>query len=199
MKLTVLIPLAAALMAASPAQPVVEVANGDWSQLPALDFRGYDHLTSAAMSHIYRLGYEHKCRLPGMSGHHIDFNVSFAAQFAPDGQLSRLVLPKMNCPEAEAWLGGTLVQAIKRGDYRRTENNPEGWYQGTFNFYYEGRRRTRTLPCPGFSYQRAEDAAYRLHFAGRPAGLGEDRADRVPRRLGPRRRVEVAFLDQRFV
>jgi hypothetical protein len=138
MKVTILLPLAFGLMAASPSQPIVEVANGDWSGLPALEFKGYNHLTSTAMSRIYRLGYERKCRLPGMSGHHLDFSASFAAQFAPDGQLSRLVLPKFNCPEAEAWLGGTLLQAIRSGDYRRTEENPEGWYQGNFSFYYEG-------------------------------------------------------------
>jgi hypothetical protein len=138
MRLAALLPIAFALIGASPGQPVVEVSGGDWSQLPALEFRGYNHLTSTAMSRIYRLGYERRCRLPGMSGHHIDFNVSFAAQYGADGHLARLVLPKLNCPEAEAWLGGTLVQAIKSGDYRRTEENPDGWYQGAFSFYYEG-------------------------------------------------------------
>jgi hypothetical protein len=65
-------------------------------------------------------------------------SVSFAAQFTQDGQLTKLLLPQLNCPEAESWLGGTLVQSIEAGDYRRVIPNPEGWYRGEFNFHYEG-------------------------------------------------------------
>ena len=46
--------------------------------------------------------------------------------------------------------------------------------------------------CARFD-QRADDPANRLHLARRPAGLGEDRADGVLRRLGARRRVEIAL------
>ena len=137
MRLAALLPIAFALIGASPGQPVVEVSGGDWSQLPALEFPRLQSSHQHRHEPHFRLGYERRCRLPGMSGHHIDFNVSFAAQYGADGHLARLVLPKLNCPEAEAWLGGTLVQAIKSGDYRRTEENPDGWYQGAFGFYYE--------------------------------------------------------------
>ncbi|MFL6721455.1 MAG: hypothetical protein ACJ8FT_06590 [Sphingomonas sp.] len=131
-------PMLFALLAASPPEPVVQVATGDWSGLPPLELVSYDHLSSTVMSKVYQIGRDHKCRLPGQSGNHIDLSISFAAQFTPDGQLKRLLLPQLNCPEAEAWLGGTLVQSLKGGDYRRVGQNSEGWYRGDLSYYYEG-------------------------------------------------------------
>ena len=131
-------PLLAVLAAASPAQPTVEVATGDWSQLPQLEPVSYDHLSSAIMSKVYQIGREHKCKLPGQSANRIDLSISFAAQFDSNGQLKRLLVPQLNCPEAESWIGGTLVKSLQGGDFRRPVANPEGWYRGDFSFYYEG-------------------------------------------------------------
>lgn len=127
------------LAAASPPAPTVQVATGDWSGLPALDRVGYDHLSSAIMSKVYEIGRRNRCNLPGQYANHIDLSISFAVQFGPDGKLVRLLLPELNCPEAESWLGGTLVQSIQHGDFRPGRDvNPEGWYRGDFSFYYEG-------------------------------------------------------------
>lgn len=133
-------PLFLALTAASPATPTVQVATGDWSQLPRLKTVGYDHLSMAIMSKVYEIGRQNRCQLPGQYGNHIDISISFAAQFTPQGKLVRLLVPQLNCPEAESWLGGTLLQSIQHGDFQpQTKNpNPEGWYRGDFNFYYEG-------------------------------------------------------------
>jgi hypothetical protein len=133
-------PLLLALAAASPAPPTVQVATGDWSQLPPLERIGYAHLSSAIMTKLYEIGRQHRCRLPGQSGNHIDMSISFAAQFSPQGKLVHLLLPELNCPEAESWLGGTILKSIEQGDYRPAVQNPspEGWYRGDFNFYYEG-------------------------------------------------------------
>ncbi|HET9145371.1 MAG TPA: hypothetical protein VFN81_04695 [Sphingomicrobium sp.] len=132
-------PLLLALIAATPPTPTVQVATGDWSKLPALEHGDYNHLSSAIMSKIYEIGRQNRCKLPGQYANHIDLSISFAAQFGPDGKLARLLLPQLNCPEAESWLGGTLVQSIQHGDFRPGRNvNPEGWYRGDFSFYYEG-------------------------------------------------------------
>lgn len=134
------VPLLFALVAASPAAPTVQVATGDWSKLPPLELISYQHLSSAIMSEVYEIGHQHRCRLPGQKGGHLDLSISFAAQLDPQGKLVRLLLPNLNCPEAEAWLGGTLVKSIQNGDYRPDAKapNPEGWYRGDFSFYYEG-------------------------------------------------------------
>lgn len=132
-------PILLALVAASPA-PTVEVANGNWSGLPPLQHVSYSHLSLSIMSKLYEIGRQQKCQLPGQTGNRIDMSISFAAQFTPEGKLTRLLLPELNCPQAESWLGGTLVQAIEKGDYRPNpqEPNDHGWYRGEFNFYYEG-------------------------------------------------------------
>jgi hypothetical protein len=132
-------PLLLALAAASPAAPTVQVATGDWSNLPPLERAGYEHLSTAIMSKVYEIGRQNRCKLPGQYANHIDLSISFAAQFGPDGKLARLLLPQLNCPEAESWLGGTLVQSIQHGDFRPgPSKSPEGWYRGDFSFYYEG-------------------------------------------------------------
>ena len=131
-------PLLIALLSAAPAPPRVEVATGDWSQLPQLEPVSYDHLSMAIISKVYEIGRQHRCRLPGQFGSHIDMSISFAAQFEPDGRLARLLVPALNCPEAEAWIGGTLLKSLQGGDFRRPVNNPEGWYRGDLSFSYEG-------------------------------------------------------------
>jgi len=132
-------PLLLILAAAAPQAPTVQVATGDWSKLPALQHGDYNHLSTAIMSKVYEIGRQNRCKLPGQYGNHIDLSISFAAQFGPDGKLVRLLLPQLNCLEAESWLGGTLVQSIQHGDFQpATKANPEGWYRGDFSFYYEG-------------------------------------------------------------
>jgi len=136
MKMLTSAPILLALTAAT--APQVEVASGDWSALPTLQFVGYGHVSSAVMSQLYSISRTHQCRLPGQAGNHIDFSISFAAQFDPHGRLQRLLLPQLNCPAAESWLGATLLQSLEKGDYRPTGENQTGWYQGQFGFYYEG-------------------------------------------------------------
>ena len=132
-------PLLLALIAATPPTPTVQVATGDWSKLPALEHGDYNHLSSAIMSNIYEIGRQNRCKLPGQYANHIDLSISFAAQFGPDGKLARLLLPQLNCPEAESWLGGTLVQSNQHGDFRPGRNvNPEGRYRGEISYNYEG-------------------------------------------------------------
>src|SRR6476646_12276382 len=52
---------------------------------------------------------------------------------------------------------------------------------------------------PGRADERPDDSAHGLDLARRPAGLGEEGAQRVARRLGTRRRVAIAFAHQLLV
>ena len=132
--------IALALLAAPvpAASASVEVANGNWSQLPRLEHRGSDHLSTKVMQRLFEISSERQCRLAGRAGRQLDLNVSFAAQFHPDGTLNRIVLPRLNCPEAEGIIGGALLQMIAAGDYRPTGTNSEGWYRGSFGFGFVG-------------------------------------------------------------
>ena len=117
----------------------VETANGDWSKLPALHHRGYDHLSTKMMQKLFEISSEGKCVLPGRSGRmkkELNLSLSFAAQFQPDGTLNRVVLPKLNCPEGEGVIGGAILEMMQGGDYRPTGKNLDGWYRGQFSFSY---------------------------------------------------------------
>lgn len=130
--------LALSLLAASASAATirVETANTDWSYLPLLEHRGYDHLKPRIMQRIFELANDGDCDLAGQSRNRIDIRLSFAAQFTNDGKLVRLILPRLNCPEGEGVIGGALLQMIQRGDYRPTGKNPDGWYRGNLSFAY---------------------------------------------------------------
>lgn len=126
-----------AVCAAAP--PSVETANANWSQLPKLKQHSNDHMSNTAISRIYEISGEGKCSIPGRNGRGLlDFDMSFAAQFEKDGSLNRVILPKMNCPEAEGVLGGILVKMIQSGDYRNDGSNEDGWYRGDLSFTVGG-------------------------------------------------------------
>jgi hypothetical protein len=138
MKRLLALPLLLATLAAAAPGPKVEVATGDWNDLPALQSRGYDHLHSNVMQRIWEIAHARTCSIPGYSIGKLDFRMSFAAQYNPDGSVARVIVPKLNCPEAEGVLAGALVEMIQGGDYRPTGTSPEGWYKGSLTFGFEG-------------------------------------------------------------
>jgi hypothetical protein len=119
------LPLLLALTAASAPAPKVEVADGDWSTLPALQNRGYDHLHSNVMQRLWELANQGKCKIPGYSMGKLDMRLSFAAQYNPDGSVARLILPRMDCTEAEGILAGAVLEMIQGGDYLRRGESPK--------------------------------------------------------------------------
>lgn len=138
MKRLLALPLFLATIAATTPAPKVEVATGDWNDLPALQSRGYDHLHSNVMLRIWELAQSRTCRISGYSMGKLDFRMSFATQFNPNGSIARLIIPQLNCPEAEGIVAGALLEMIQAGDYRRHGTSPDGWYQGSLSFGYDG-------------------------------------------------------------
>ena len=118
--------------AASPV--IVETATGDWSKLPRLQTLGSGHLNSKVMVRLHQIASQGQCSLPGYSAGRLDLKISFAAQYDPGGSLQRIILPKLNCAEAEGLIGGALLDMMRGGDYRRTGKSPKGWYRGQFGF-----------------------------------------------------------------
>lgn len=125
------------LTAATAPQVTVVAADGDWSRLPQLGQYGYNHLDTKVMVKLHEIVTKHECQLPGYVNGRLDFGVSFAAQFNPDGSLREIVIPRLNCPEAEGVVGGALLEMISGGDYRPKGGAPEGWYQGSLTFAFE--------------------------------------------------------------
>ena len=129
---------ALSLAVSSPPTATVVNADGDWSRLPRLQERGYDHLSTNVMVRLHEIASDGQCQLPGYSGGQLNLRLSFAAQFDPGGSLQRIVLPKLNCAEAEGIIGGALLEMVRDGDYRPTGKSPEGWYRGQFTFSFTG-------------------------------------------------------------
>ena len=129
--------LAATVAAASEPLPKVETATGSWNDLPRLESRGYSHLDSNAMQRIWEIAKERKCRIPGYVTGKLDMRLNFAVQYSPDGKLSRVILPPLDCPEAEGIIAGAVIDMVRGGDFLRKGESPEGWYQGDLFFGFE--------------------------------------------------------------
>ena len=123
-----------ALTTAAGSPVIVETATGDWSKLPRLQTLGSGHLSSKVMVRLHQIASQGQCSLPGYSAGRLDLKISFAAQYDPGGSLQRIILPKLNCPEAEGLIGGALLDMMRGGDYRRTGKSPRGWYRGRVGF-----------------------------------------------------------------
>lgn len=120
------------------ASPSVEVASANWSFLPNMRQRSSDHLSNVAIARIHEIAREGKCAIPGAQGSLLDFDLSFAAHFAPDGSVDRIVMQKLGCQEAEGILGGVLLKMVQGGDYKPDGSNEDGWYRGTLSFTIGG-------------------------------------------------------------
>jgi len=133
---------AAALLLAAISMPAaavtVETAAGDWSNLPKLSQRGYNHLNEKMQAKLFEIAQSNQCPTVALKQGRLDFNITFATQYAPDGTLQRVVLPKLNCAEAESVVGGTLLEMIQAGDYAPTDKSPAGWYRGGLAFSFAG-------------------------------------------------------------
>jgi len=134
MKLVFAAPLFLALMAASAPPVSVIAATGDWSNLPPLRDNGTFHQSKNLMMALNDIATSHQCALPGFKGTRFNFDVSFGVQYNPDGSLHQIVIPKLNCPKAEAVLGGAVKEMLVGGDYRPTGESPGGWYRGRISF-----------------------------------------------------------------
>jgi hypothetical protein len=133
---------ALALVVAALAVPAgavtVEAANGDWSKLPQLSQRGYQHLDEKMQAKLYEIAASRQCPSFGLKQDRLEFSVSFATQYSSDGTLQRLVLPQLDCAEAEGVVGGALLAMLQAGDYAPTGKSSAGWYQGKLNFSFAG-------------------------------------------------------------
>lgn len=128
----------AALSTPAAAAVSVEAANGDWSKLPQLSQRGYEHLNEKMQAKLYEIAGSQQCPSFKLVQDRLDVRMTFAVQYAPDGTLSRVILPQLNCPEAESVAGGALLEMLQAGDYAPTGKSANGWYQGTLGFSFAG-------------------------------------------------------------
>lgn len=132
----------AALLLAALSMPAlavtVETANGDWSNLPKLNQRGYNHLNEKMQAKLFEIAQSQHCPSFQLKQGRLDFNLTFATQYGTDGTLQRIVLPQLNCAEAESIVGGAVLEMMQGGDYAPDGKSPAGWYKGGLVFSFAG-------------------------------------------------------------
>lgn len=130
--------LTLAAATASAANVTVETASGDWSKLPQLRQRGYNHLNEKMQAKLYEIAQSKQCPAFRLKQERLDFSITFAVQYAANGSLSRIVLPKMDCPQAESVVGGALLEMVQARDYAPGGTSEAGWYKGGLAFSFAG-------------------------------------------------------------
>ena len=132
----------AALLLAALSMPAlavtVETANGDWNNLPKLSQRGYNHLNEKMQAKLFEIAQSQHCPSFQLKQGRLDFNLTFATQYGADGTLQRIVLPQLNCAEAEGIVGGAVLEMMQGGDYAPDGKSPAGWYKGGLVFSFAG-------------------------------------------------------------
>ena len=138
MKAFLALPLLLAVPTAGPAAVVVESAKGDWSKLPQLSQNGYAHLNEKMQAKLFEIAESKQCPSFTLKLGRLDFRMGFAVQYDAAGKLSRVVLPKLDCVEAESVAGGAILEMLQAGDYSAKGETINRWYQGTLGFSFAG-------------------------------------------------------------
>ena len=128
--------LAAALLcsAAAGAQ-TVDVGTGNWDRFPNAERSGRFFLNDSTIDAIEALGREGACQVPGLSRGGVNIDVPFVIRFTPAGQVERIVLRDMGCPQLERLLAVPLQGMAQAGEFRPTGG--AGWHRSTIQFSIE--------------------------------------------------------------
>ena len=111
----------------------VEVADGDWSDFPALEKSQTVNLGDGAMADIDRLVAAGKCDQLGTKKR-IRMEIPFIAQFSDTGTVERVMLQRINCPEVETIAANAAYYAAKWGRIKPGSSNAAGWYRGSVSY-----------------------------------------------------------------
>ena len=123
--------IAAATMTSSAGAENVSSAWGDWREIPPIVKKGDLRVSSETVNRIAASLQKNECPVAG-DYRHVRLAVPFLMEFTPSGQVQQVVVWKLNCPQIEALVGGTLLQMARSGEYRPTGMNQLGWYRGEF-------------------------------------------------------------------
>ena len=128
---------AALLIGATQAGAVtVEVASGDWNDIPLLKAGG-EALSDAVVHKLHTLVESGTCVIPGQTKKRLDMSVPFLVHYPNNGgEPDRIIISKIGCAEAESVIGGALSVLVKQGAYQSSGVNKTGWYRSEVSFSY---------------------------------------------------------------
>ncbi len=122
-----------ALFATSATAQRIEVADGEWSDFPALEKSQTVNLGDGAMADIDRLVASGKCSKIG-NKKHIRMEIPFIAQFDTNGKVERVMLNRIGCPEVETIAANAAYYAARDGRIKPGTSNAAGWYRGIVSY-----------------------------------------------------------------
>ena len=111
----------------------IEVADGEWSDFPALEKSQTVNLGDGAMADIDRLVAAGKCAKIG-NKKRIRMEIPFLAQFVDGAKVERVMLQRIGCPEVEAIAANAAYYAAKDGRIKPGTSNAAGWYRGSVSY-----------------------------------------------------------------
>ena len=76
--LSLLVAAASAPASASAAAVTVETATGDWSKLPQMSQRGYEHLNEKMQAKLFEIAESKQCPSFMLNQGRLDFRIAFA-------------------------------------------------------------------------------------------------------------------------
>ncbi len=130
----ILLAASAALLAQGALAQSVEVAEGDWSDIPAAGLeKGPAFISEQSMARIDKLLAGGKCPSVG-NRKYVNLNVPILVQFDGGDQVQKIVVRRIGCPEVEAIVGGIAAGRAKQGYYRSTGKNQTGWYRSEISY-----------------------------------------------------------------
>jgi hypothetical protein len=130
----ILCAVSAALLAQTALAQSVEVAEGDWSDIPAVGVaKGPAFISDQSMARIDKLLAAGKCPSVG-SRKYVNLNVPILVQLDGGDQVQKIVVRRIGCPEVESIVGGIAAGRAKQGYYKSTGQNQTGWYRSEISY-----------------------------------------------------------------
>ena len=130
----ILLTVSAALLSQAAVAQSVEVAEGNWSDIPFANKANIpEFISEKSMNNIDRLVGNGKCDVAG-NRKRIDLKVPFIMQFDNRGVAQRVVLQRLGCPEVESVVAGIVLGRLKQGFYKPTGSNGAGWYRSEISY-----------------------------------------------------------------
>ncbi len=112
----------------------VEVASGDWSNIPTIRPRGVMHMGPRVLNQMHDMAAREVCTLPGFTQRRIDLAIPFIIRFTPAGGVERLVVRDVGCRELETLVAGLVLRMTEAGEFSPTGTNRAGWYRSELSF-----------------------------------------------------------------
>lgn len=86
-----------------------------------------------------------RCSFPGQSVGNYSISIPYAVLIQPSGEITKMVVMDVSCPEFEILTGQVARELVSAGDFRRTRAPSAQWYVSEVHYAHGGRDLARSL------------------------------------------------------